>query len=158
MTLNPINAPATYDRSNEQQFRGQVAAALGRAPFAQSSAALPARMAASEAISDGAFCNIWSNAGVCELRNADNTAPGKEADVFVLKGVAITGVPLLYGPGSINTAVAGLTPGIDYWLGAAGTVTSTPPSTEHSGDVVQYVGKALSATSLLFIPREPKTL
>ena len=158
MNLPPINAPARYDRSNEQQFRGQVATALGRVADPSAPVALPARMAASETIADGAFGNIWSNAGVCELRNADNTDPTKSADVFVLKGASAGGVPQIYGPGSLNTAVSGLTPGAGYWLGAAGAVTGTPPATEHSGDVVQFLGKALSATALLFVRGEPKIL
>jgi hypothetical protein len=158
MTFAPSNAPARYDRSNEQQFRGQVAAALGRVADASAPVALAARMAASEDIADGALCNIWSNAGVCELRNADNSDADKCADVFVLKGAAAGGAPILYGPGGVDTAVTGLTPGATYWLGAGGAVTDTPPTSEHSGAVVQFVGKALSATSLLFLRGEPTIL
>lgn len=158
MTLTPINAPAAYDRANEQQFRSAVARALGRATNAQAPVPLPIRIAASEDIADGALCNIWSNAGVCELRNADNGDPDKTADVFVLKGVFAGGVAQIYGPGAVNTALSGLTPGAAYWLGAAGGVAATAPSVEHSGDVVQFIGKAMSATDLMFAPGEPKIL
>ncbi len=82
----PVNAPDAYDRSNEQQFRTMVTTALGRPPEADAGATLPARMAASETLADGAFCNIWNNTGVCELRNADNTDPTKSADVFRVEG------------------------------------------------------------------------
>jgi hypothetical protein len=156
MNLTPINAPATYDRSNEQQFRGQVGTALGRVADPSTPVALAARMAASETIADGAFCNIWSNAGVCELRNADNGNSAKTADVFVLKGASAGGVPQIYGPGAINTALSGLTPGAGYWLGTTGGVSAAAPT--HSGDVAQGVGKALSATALLFLRGEPKVL
>ncbi|HEY3812861.1 MAG TPA: hypothetical protein VGL66_06515 [Caulobacteraceae bacterium] len=158
MTLQPINAPARYDRSNEQQFRQQIATALARVPDGVAATPVAARMAASETLADGAFASIWSNAGVCELRNADNTDPAKAVDVFVLKGCAAGGVPLIYGPGAINTALGGLTPGAGYWLGTTGGVTAMAPAAEHSGDIVQFVGKALSATSLLFLRGEPTTL
>ena len=156
MNLIPINAPAKYDRSNEQQFRGQVGTALGRVADPSAPVALSARMAASEDIADGAFCNIWSNTGVCELRNADNSDPAKTADVFVLKGAGAGGVPQIYGSGTVNPAVSGLAPGAGYWLGTAGGVSATAPT--HSGDVVQFVGKALSATAMLFVRGDPKIL
>ena len=158
MTLAPINAPADYDRANEQQFRSAVAQALGRAPNAQAPVPLPIRIAASEDIADGSLCNIWSNAGVCELRNADNTDPTKTADVFVLKGASAGGVPQIYGPGAVNTALGGLTPGEGYWLGTGGGIVGVAPATEHSGDAVQSIGKAISATSLMFAAGEPKIL
>ena len=99
---------------------------------------------ASEAIAAGAYVNIWSNSGTANIRNADNTAAGKEAHGYVLSAVSSGTTGLVYFIGN-NTAVTGQTVGVVF-LGMVGATVSTAPS--GSGNVVQRIGEATSATSV----------
>ena len=111
-------------------------------------------MTASESISAGAIVNIWdSGGGVMKVRNADNSAVGKQADGFCIGAItsAATG-PVNIGNG-INTGVSGLTVGARYVLGSAGAVTVTAPTT--SASILQKVGVARSATELEVIIEVP---
>jgi hypothetical protein len=111
---------------------------------------------ASEAISAGAFVNLYNNAGALAVRNADNSAAngGKAAHGFVLAAIAsgASGTVTLTGQ---NTAITGATIGEQY-LGLAGAATSTPPVT--SGSCVQSIGFANAATDMEFKPRLPIVL
>lgn len=100
---------------------------------------------ASEAISAGAFVNIYNNAGAFAVRNAD-AATGKRAHGFVLAAVANGAQATVY-PDGLNTALSGLTAG-EYYLSdsAVGAIVSTPPTT--AGHIVQRVGVAMNATTL----------
>lgn len=102
-----------------------------------------------ENLAAGDFVNLWNNGGVLSVRKADATAAGKEADGFVLSAVTSPTSAAVYLEG-INTSVAGLTIGSFYFLSAAspGLPTTTAPSA--SGNVVQALGKANSATTLSF--------
>lgn len=114
---------------------------------------------ASENLTAGNLVNIWTNAGVTNVRKADATTAGKEANGFVLSAVTANGSNTIavYRSSQSNTQVSGLTPGASYWLATtAGGVTATPPSA--SGNVVQYVGKAISATVLAFDSKSPIVL
>ena len=99
---------------------------------------------ASEAISAGAYVNIWNNTGTANIRNADNTAAGKEAHGYVLSAVGSGANGLVYFSGN-NVSVTGATVG-NVYLGTVGAVVSTAPS--GSGNVVQRIGEATSATSV----------
>ena len=104
---------------------------------------------ASETLASGDFVNVWNDAGTVKVRKADATSAGKESDGFVLAGVSSGASATVYFEGK-NTALSGLTLGARYYLSAAipGGVTATPPAS--SGNVVQYLGRAISATSLSF--------
>lgn len=110
----------------------------------------------SENLAAGAICDIWDDAGVATLRNADQTNPAKTADVFVLAAVTSPANAIAYPPGAVVTGLTGLTPGATYYLGAVGSITTAPPTT--TGYIVQIVGVALSATALLFAPGVPVEL
>ena len=99
---------------------------------------------ASEAIAAGAYVNIWNNSGTANIRNADNTAAGKEAHGYVLSAVSSGTTGTVYFIGN-NTAVTGQTVGVVF-LGTVGATVSTAPS--GSGNVVQRIGEATSATSV----------
>jgi hypothetical protein len=109
---------------------------------------------ASEAISAGAFVNVYSNAGTANIRNADNTAAGKQAHGFVLSAVSSGTNGLVYFVGN-NTAVTSQTVG-NVYLGTVGAATSTAPS--GSGNVVQLLGVATSATSINTNAQQPIVL
>lgn len=102
---------------------------------------------ASEALLAGDWVNIWNSAGNFRVRKADATTQGKEAHGFVLANVASSGVATVYGVGN-NTGVSGQTPGPVYLSTTPGQGTSVPPSA--SGNVVQNLGVATSATSVNF--------
>ena len=107
---------------------------------------------ATEALAAGAYINIWSNAGVFSMRNADGSTQGKQADGFVLSNVASGASGTAYLSG-INNAVSGQVPGLVFLGSTAGQGSPTPPSSAAS--TFQQIGLALSATSVQFDPQEP---
>ncbi len=113
-------------------------------------------LAASENLAAGDLINVWTDSGTAKARKADATVAGKEANGFVLAAVTLGNNATVYFDGT-NNQLSALTPGAVYYLSAtAGGITTTPPS--GSGNVVQRVGRALSATELTFEPGEPITL
>lgn len=112
-------------------------------------------IAATENLAAGDLVNIYISSGV-KCRKADATAAGKEAHGFVLAAVTSGNNATVYFE-QINNQVSGLTPGAMYFLNTtAGGVTSTPPT--GSGNVIQRIGPALSATELEFMPGDPVVL
>ena len=105
---------------------------------------------ASENLSAGALVNVWDNGGVASLRNADNSSPAKQADGFVLTATLSGTKGVVGGPGQLDYVLSGLTPGLTYFLGTVGAITSVVPT--GVGVTVQVVGKALSGTELWFLP------
>ncbi len=115
-----------------------------------------ASVVSSENLTASDAVNIWNDAGTPKVRKADATTEGKEANGFVLAGVTAPASALVYFEGSI-TGLSGLTPGARYYLSTTpGQLTTTPPSA--SGNVVQFVGVATSATTLTFEYAEPVTI
>lgn len=111
---------------------------------------------ASEALAAGDLVNIHSSTGA-KVRKADATTAGKEAHGFVLASVASAGNATVYPEENVISGLTGLTPGTRMFLAAtAGLNTATAPSA--TGQVVQDIGVALSATEILFRPRQPITL
>jgi hypothetical protein len=110
-----------------------------------------ANLQASEAIGAGDKINIHDVAGAFRMRRADAAAAGKEADGFVISAVASGASGLAYLEGRI-TGLSGLVPGARYYLSDStpGGQTVTPPV--GAGKVVQFLGKAVSATELNFEP------
>lgn len=102
---------------------------------------------ASESLNAGDVVNIWNSAGQFRVRKADATTSGKEATGFVLSAVTSGQTATVYLEGTI-TGLGGLLPGRMYLSTTPGTITATPPS--GSGNVVQYVGNAVSTTEVSF--------
>lgn len=102
---------------------------------------------ASENLGAGNLVNIWSSGGDFRVRKADATSAGKEAQGFVLSSVTSGQSAQVYLEGTV-TGLAGLTPGRYYLAATPGEITSTPPS--NAGNVVQYVGNAVSSSELTF--------
>lgn len=102
---------------------------------------------ASETLAAGDFVNIWNDAGTPKVRKADASTQGKEAVGFVLEAATANTNARVYFEGR-NTAVTGKTPGARQYLSAVtpGATVETPPS--GSGQVVQTLGIAISATSI----------
>jgi hypothetical protein len=106
---------------------------------------------ASEAIAAGAFVNITSDG---KMRNASATAVGMKAIGYVNQAVA-SGASGTVNYDDTNTALTGLTPGITYFLSAStpGGVTNVPVTA--SGQILQKLGVATSATSIHANIQEP---
>lgn len=111
-------------------------------------------IAASESLAAGDWVNVWNSTGA-KVRKADATTAGKEAHGFVLAAVSSGANALVYFEGT-NTQVSGQTPGPVFLQTTAGTGGATIPSA--SGNVVQNLGVALSATEVNFERGTPVVL
>lgn len=111
-------------------------------------------ISASETLAAGDWVNVWNNSGA-KVRKADATTAGKEAHGFVLAAVTSGNPATVYFEGT-NTHVTGQTPGPVYLQTTAGTGGATIPSA--SGNVVQSIGVAVSATAVNFERGAPVTL
>lgn len=112
-------------------------------------------VAASENIADGDIVNIWLDSGTPKARKADADSINTRAVGFVKAGYTTSEMVTVYLSGT-NDHVTGLTVGPVYLSTTAGGITSTPPS--GSGDIVQPIGFAISATELAFNPGPPVVL
>lgn len=111
-----------------------------------------ATMTASETLAAGNFVNIHASSGA-KIRKANATDDTKRCDAFVAAGITSGASGAVTFPGQKLTGLSGLTPGAVYYLDTTGgAITDTAPSS--SGNLVQEVGVALSATELLFKPIE----
>ena len=113
-----------------------------------------ATITASETLAAGDWVNVWNDSGA-KARKADATTAGKEAHGFVLSAVTSGNPATVYFEGT-NTQVTGQTPGPVYLQTTAGTGGATIPSA--SGNVVQHIGVAVSATAVNFERGVPVTL
>lgn len=105
---------------------------------------------ASEALAAGAFVNVYNNAGTLNARNADASNNQKPATGFVLSAVSNAGAATVYLISQKNTALSSLTLGAEYWLSdtVPGGISATAPTA--AAHIVQFMGRADSATSLVF--------
>lgn len=102
----------------------------------------------SENLSAGDWVNVWNDSGTLKARKADATTNGKVADGFVLSTVTSGNNATVYFRGT-NTQKSGLTVGSIYFLHTtAGGETTTAPT--GAGNIVQVLGKAVSATEIEF--------
>lgn len=108
---------------------------------------------ATETISGGSWVNLWSNAGVASVRNADNTSIAKRAHGYAPAAIASGATGTVQLGRGINAALSGLTPGATYFLGTAGGQSTAIPTA--SGSIVQQLGVARSATELSFVEQPP---
>jgi hypothetical protein len=111
----------------------------------------------SENLAAGDLVNIYNASGTATARKADATSEGKEASGFVLEGTTSPANATVYMEGPI-TGLTGLTPGARQYLDTStpGATVETAPSS--AGNVVQYVGLAISATEISFEPSDPITV
>ncbi len=114
-----------------------------------------ATITASETLAAGNWVNVWNDASTAKVRKADATTAGKEVHGFVLSAVTSGNPATVYFEGT-NTQVTGQTPGPVYLQTTAGTGGATIPSA--SGNVVQQIGVAVSATAVNFERSAPVTL
>jgi hypothetical protein len=108
---------------------------------------------ASEALSAGDFTETYSNAGTLNVRKAD-ASNGRKCNSFVNASVSNGGTAKVFFEG-MNTGLASRTLGARQWLSATtpGKSTETAPST--TGQLLQPLGYAFSATEMPFEPGQP---
>lgn len=112
-------------------------------------------MPASETLAANSFVNVWNDAGTAKARNADATVEGKEVHGFVKAAVAANASAAVYFEGRVS-GLTDLTPGTRMYLTTTpGTASATAPT--GSGNVVQLVGHAVSATEIDFEKANPVT-
>ena len=111
---------------------------------------------ASETIANGDYVNIFNDSGTIKVRKACAATSGKEADGFVVVGGAADATLNVFKEG-MNTAVSGKTKGAKQYLSVTpGLATETPPS--GPGQEILYLGKAITATSIVSEPRQPPVI
>jgi hypothetical protein len=103
--------------------------------------------AATEAITAPALVNLYLAGGVLSVRNADQSAEGKEANGFVTASIGSGTAGQVSLSGNL-TGLTGLDVGSRYFLGTVGQPTKTPAT--GAGKVDQFVGKAISPTTIAF--------
>lgn len=108
----------------------------------------------SEILAAGDYVNVWNSTGA-KVRKADATVAGKEAHGFVIAAFGAAVAATVYFE-STNTAVTGQTPGNVFLSTTAGLGSATAPVA--SGNVVQRIGFAVSATAVNFQSQTPFTL
>lgn len=97
----------------------------------------------------GQFVNLFNSSGVLTGKLSNATSSSTPAHGFVLAATTSPASAIVYLFGQTNNSLTGLTIGADYWLDSSGGgITATAPSS--TGNIVQYIGIALSATSILF--------
>lgn len=108
-------------------------------------------LTASEALSAGNFGNIHASSGA-KVRKANATDDTKPCDCYIPAAISNGATGSVIAPGCIISGLSGLTPGSRYYLSTTGGgITDTAPS--GSGNLVQEVGVAVSATQLFFSPK-----
>lgn len=109
---------------------------------------------ASEALSAGDFVNLYAATGF-KVRKADASVAGKYANGFVLAAVSNGAVATVYRISQLNNQRTGMTPGAMQYLSVTtpGAAQETVPTVD--GQVIQSLGIASSATSLIFAPSTP---
>ena len=105
----------------------------------------PLNYPAGEVVTAGMFVRLYDDAGTVKIGPADATT-GKPSFGFVTQDGAIDSLMAVYAIGN-NENVSALTPATTVFLGSNGAATSTAPTS--SGAVVQTLGTALSATTMV---------
>jgi hypothetical protein len=114
-----------------------------------------AAVATSESLAAGDLVNIYDVTGTATVRKADAATSGKPAHGYVISAFTHPTTATVYFEGN-NGAVTGRTPGTQFLATTAGATTTTAPS--GSGNLVQQVGFATSATNVNFQAGTPFVL
>lgn len=106
----------------------------------------------SEALAAGDLVNVWNDSGLFRVRKASAQAIYMEAHGYVLAAYATDTDATVYFDG-INDQVTSLSPGSRFLSLTPGQTSNLPP--QGSGNLVQRVGFAVSATRLSFEYSQP---
>lgn len=145
----PVDASAGV-ADNGKLVALDAAGRLGNSMMPVGVAAETAMLPTSEALTAGNFVNVYLVSTTSTARKADATTTGKTAQGFVLANVASGATAEVYLAG-INNALTGLTVGPVFLGTTAGQSTPTAPTA--AGQVVQRLGDAINATTMVFNPQ-----
>jgi len=108
----------------------------------------------SEALSAGDMVQIWDDGGTAKARKADATTGNKFVAVgYVKTGFALGATATVFFSGNLG-GLSGLTIGGACFLSeTAGGITQT--AVNSVGAISQYVGRAVAADELNFMPEQP---
>jgi len=110
---------------------------------------------ASEALAANDLVNVYDNGGTLSAQKASASDATRPADGFVDEGYSGAAMAKVFKQGVI--AGSGLTSGAVYYLSTTGgAATAVAPAA--TGNVVQQIGKAISATQLLVQIQDPVEL
>jgi len=129
---------------------GQIGIYTGGAWEWVGGAAISITATAGENLAEGDLVELYNNGGTLTARKA-TCATWYKAEGFVLDTITSGNTGTIYLSGTV-TGLAGLTPGAKQFLSTNGDVTETATNT--SGYIIQEVGVALSATTMIFRPQE----
>jgi hypothetical protein len=102
------------------------------------------------ALAAGDFVNVYNDAGTARVRKADASAAITAAHGFVLEAFSDLANATVYWEGT-NGLVTGQTPGAAFLSTVGGDAQAAAPT--GSGEIVQRIGIATSATSINFEPQ-----
>lgn len=107
----------------------------------------------SEALTANDLVNIFDDSGTVKCRKADATDATKRANGYIKASYDLGANATIYTDGYLPGT--GLTVGSKYFLSAdtPGAVTATPPAV--TGNILQQIGEAVSATQIKFEPLTP---
>jgi hypothetical protein len=142
-----------YTEGNQTLHIGLIGGGIDSIPLGSSApASIP--LATSENLAIGDLVNIYNNAGTATARKADAIA-GYPAHGFVLAATTSPASADVYVSG-IVTGLSGMTPADRQYLAATGGVSDTPATV--TDEVVQFVGIAITSSTLAYFYAEPITL
>lgn len=108
---------------------------------------------AGENLTARSLVDLYQDGPDIKARHADATDNTRPAEAFIADAVGSGDDVLVYFSGNVNNGLSGLTPGLKLYLSETpGGVTHTPITTG-VGKLVQEVGHALSASSMIFEPQ-----
>jgi hypothetical protein len=114
---------------------------------------------ATEALSAGDLVNLYNNGGVLSVRKADASAAAaaRFCNGYVIAPVANAAQATVYKEGTVQ-GLSGLTLGSKYFLSASVAGGASTTVVTAAGQLLQYIGTALSAATLDFEPEEVGTI
>lgn len=115
-------------------------------------------MTAGEALSAGDYV-LFDESDSGKVKKADANAVSKKADGYTLASASNGASVTVYFEGA-NSGRTGLTIGQDYFLSATagGVVDAATATAGSANDIVQYLGTAVSSTTIPFRPSVPLIL
>jgi len=113
-------------------------------------------LVAFENLSAGDFVNVYydGTAGAVRVRKADAGTTGKEANGFVLASYTALDSTVVYFEGT-NDQLSGLDSGNVHFLSTITAGGATPTVPTGSGEIIQRLGRATTATSIAFENTQP---
>ena len=110
-------------------------------------------MTAGEALTSSDLVYVYDDAGSAKVKKAVADAAGHEADGYVLASPSEGETTVVYFEGKLVTS--GLVAGKKYYLSdvtAGDLLAEDDTLPAGTGEIMQYVGKAVSTTELMFEP------